>query len=86
MEHGKIIKKGRPSEVFLAKSKFPDGILLYGTVLSVEPQGDYLNVCVIIKKSACILKVPLEQAEKAIPGRSFLINYSLESPDIKFLD
>jgi molybdate transport system ATP-binding protein len=86
MAHGKIIKKGTPSEVFLAGSKFQDGILLYGTVLSVEFQRDHLNVSVIIQQSVRILKVPLEQVEKVIPGRSFVINYALDSPDIKFLD
>ncbi len=86
MEDGKIIKQGTPAGVFLTLSKSTDDLHLYGTVLNVAPNGSYLKVSVIIQQFVHTLALPLELAEKAIPGRLFLISQSLDAPDIKFLD
>jgi len=85
IDHGKITQLGTPKEIFTPKSNPKEGVFLYGEILNAEPRDNHLLVTVLIQQSILDFKVPLFRQGELLPGRTFVINYDVETPDLKIL-
>ena len=85
MELGKVVQLGTPKEILIPQPYSKNGVLLYGEILTAEIQESNLLVTVLIQQSILTFKVPIARQSEVLPGRMFVINYDMETPDLKML-
>ena len=82
---GLITRQGTPEEVFARVHPTYQGPALYGEVLSCHPEGEYVQVQALIDQRIHKFRLPAERASDLLPGRSFLLRYSVEAPIIELI-
>lgn len=86
LENGKIIKQGSPAEVYLSENDINDDQLsIYGEVLSCTILNDHLIISALIQQSVRKIKLPLHWHSEMLPGRSFVLRYSMDIPQIELI-
>lgn len=85
LEDGKIMRQGSPEEVFAKIQPLSEGPALYGEVLSCRPEGDFVQVQALIDQRIHKFRLPADRAIDLLPGRSFLLRYSVDSPIVDII-
>ena len=85
METGKIRRSGTPEQVFVASYSPSEGPVLHGEVLSCHIEDEVATVQALIDERIHKFRLPIIQAVDLLPGRSFLLRYSVESPVVEVL-
>lgn len=85
LEDGKITRQGTPEEVFAQVHPLSEGPALYGEVLSCRPEGNFVQVQALIDQRIHKFRLPAGQAAGLLPGRSFLLRYSVDSPLVEII-
>jgi molybdate transport system ATP-binding protein len=85
LDHGKIAKKGTPSEVFVSRSEDETTALIYGKILNIETFPDHLVAKILLQKSIRTIKVPLSKKDEILPGRSVVFKAAIEDMDMELL-
>lgn len=85
METGKIRRSGTPEQVFVASYRPAEGPVLHGEVLSCHIEDEVATVQALIDERIHKFRLPIIQAVDLLPGRSFLLRYSVESPVVEVL-
>ncbi|MBE9460294.1 ABC transporter ATP-binding protein [Dyadobacter subterraneus] len=85
LENGKISKQGSPSEVYLPENENNDQLAIYGEVLSCTIMDDHLIISALIQQSVRKIKLPLHWHSEMLPGRSFVLRYSMDIPQIELI-
>lgn len=83
MDYGKIVKIGSPASVFIPHSDSSTQAKLVGKVLSVTSMRDHILVNALVMHAVQVFKFPLSRAAEMIPGKSFVIKYDTNNPDIE---
>jgi molybdate transport system ATP-binding protein len=86
MDHGIIKKLGTPVEIYSSHAAEVDGLVMYGKILSVDVGDSQLRARVIIQKKIHEIDLPLSKLNEMVPGRSFIVNYTLKEGNIQLLD
>ncbi len=85
LEEGKITRQGSPEEVFAHIHPLSEGPALYGEVLSCRPEGEYVQVQALIDQRIHKFRLPANRAAELLPGCSFLLRYSVDSPIVEII-
>jgi molybdate transport system ATP-binding protein len=86
MDHGVIKKLGSPVEVYSGHAAHKDGLVMYGKILSVDVGEEQIRAHVIIQKTVHVVEMPLNRLNELVPGRSFIVNYSIGEGNIQLID
>lgn len=85
LENGKIRRQGTPERVFAEAHAAADGPALYGEVLSCLIENDMATVQALVDQRIHKFRLPTNQAADLLPGRSFLLRYSVDAPVVEVL-
>jgi molybdate transport system ATP-binding protein len=85
LENGKITRMGTPEAVFAGAHPFSEGPALYGEVISCRTEGEYVLIQALIDQRIHKFRIPAGQAVGLLPGRSFLLRYSVDSPIVEVI-
>lgn len=86
LENGKVIKQGTPSEVYIPENNNNEELAIYGEVLSCTEYSDHLIISALIQQSVRQIRLPLDWLSKMSPGKSFVLRYSMEIPQIELIN
>ncbi|WP_373511088.1 ABC transporter ATP-binding protein [Persicitalea sp.] len=85
METGKIKRQGTPEQVFAKVHSLADGPGLYGEVVSCKIENGQATVQALIAQKIHKFRLPADQAADLVPGRSFLLRYSVDTPVVEVI-
>ncbi|MBU1823003.1 MAG: ATP-binding cassette domain-containing protein [Bacteroidetes bacterium] len=85
LDNGKITRMGTPEAVFAGAHPFSEGPALYGEVISCRTEGEYVLIQALIDQRIHKFRLPAGQAAELLPGRSFLLRYSVDSPIVEVI-
>ncbi|GGH47515.1 sulfate-transporting ATPase [Dyadobacter endophyticus] len=85
METGKITQFGTPSQVYVADAE-PQGLSVYGEVLTCERQGEMLAVNAWIDGKIRRFMIPANLESDMQPGVTFTLNYTANNAEIRIID
>ncbi len=85
LDEGKITRQGTPQEVFASSYPLAEGPTLYGEVLTCVVEGDQALVQALIDQRIHALRLPASRAVDLLPGCSFLLHYTMDTPSVEVI-
>jgi molybdate transport system ATP-binding protein len=85
LDNGKITRQGSPDAVFVGVHPLSDAPALYGEVLTCRQEGEYVLVQALIDQRIHKFRLPANRAVDLLPGRSFLLRYSVDTPIVEVI-